>query len=37
LSGAGLGRALPRALVTAVLAGGWVLCAVLFVNWRHLF
>jgi hypothetical protein len=37
LSGVGLGRALPRALVTAVLAGGWVLCAVLFVNWRHLF
>jgi Mannosyltransferase (PIG-V) len=37
LSGAGLGRAVPRALVTAVLAGGWVLCAVLFVNWRHLF
>jgi hypothetical protein len=37
LSGVGRGRALPRALVTAVLAGGWVLCAVLFVNWRHLF
>ena len=37
LSGAGLGRAVPRPLVTAVLAGGWVLCAVLFVNWRHLF
>ena len=37
LSGVGLGRALPRSLVTAVLAGGWVLCAVLFVNWRHLF
>ena len=37
LSGVGLGRALPRTLVTAVLAGGWVLCAVLFVNWRHLF
>ena len=37
LSGVGLGRALPRPLVTAVLAGGWVLCAVLFVNWRHLF
>lgn len=37
LSGAGLGRALPRPLVSAVLAGGWVLCAVLFVNWRHLF
>jgi MFS family permease len=37
LSGVGLGRALPRPVVTAVLAGGWVLCAVLFVNWRHLF
>ncbi|MCD6022296.1 MAG: integral rane protein-like protein [Actinomycetia bacterium] len=37
LSGVGLGRAIPRALVTAVLAGGWMLCAVLFVNWRHLF
>jgi MFS family permease len=37
LSGVGLGRALPRTLVTAVLAGGWMLCAVLFVNWRHLF
>ena len=37
LSGAGLGRAVPRALVTSVLAGGWVLCTVLFVNWRHLF
>jgi hypothetical protein len=37
LSGVGLGRALPPTLVTAVLAGGWVLCAVLFVNWRHLF
>jgi hypothetical protein len=37
LSGVGLGRSLPRTLVTAVLTGGWVLCAVLFVNWRHLF
>jgi hypothetical protein len=37
LSGVGLGRALPRTIVTAILAGGWVLCAVLFVNWRHLF
>jgi len=30
-------RALPPPLVIAVLAGGWVLCAVLFVNWLHLF
>ena len=37
LSGVGLGRRLPRALVTAVLAAGWAICAVLFVNWRHLF
>jgi hypothetical protein len=28
---------LPRTLVTAVLAAGWAICAVLFVNWRHLF
>jgi mannosyltransferase PIG-V len=37
LAGVGLGRKLPRALVTAVLAAGWAICAVLFVNWRHLF
>jgi Mannosyltransferase (PIG-V) len=37
LSGVGLGRRLPRSLVTSVLAAGWALCVVLFVNWRHLF
>jgi hypothetical protein len=37
LSGVGLGGRLPRPLVTAVLAAGWTLCAVLFVNWHHLF
>jgi hypothetical protein len=37
LSGVGLGRRLPRALVTSVLAAGWAICVVLFVNWRHLF
>jgi hypothetical protein len=37
LAAVGLGRALPRPLVTAALAGGWVLCAVLFVTWQHLF
>jgi Mannosyltransferase (PIG-V) len=37
LSGVGLGRKLPPALVTAVLAAGWALCAILFVNWWHLF
>jgi hypothetical protein len=37
LSGVGWGRRIPPALVTAVLAAGWALCAVLFVNWRHLF
>jgi hypothetical protein len=37
LSGVGWGRRIPRPLVTAVLAAGWALCAVLFVNWRHLF
>jgi hypothetical protein len=37
LSGVGLGRRIPRALATSVLAGGWALCVVLFVNWRHLF
>jgi hypothetical protein len=37
LSGVGLGRKLPWSVVLAVLAAGWVLCTVLFVNWRHLF
>ena len=37
LSGAGLGRTLPAPLVTAVLAAGWAVSALLFVNWRHLF
>jgi hypothetical protein len=37
LSGAGLGRKLPASLVTSVLAAGWAISAVLFVNWRHLF
>jgi hypothetical protein len=37
LAGVGLGRSVPRALVTAVLAAGWAICAVLFVNWHHLF
>ncbi len=37
LAGVGLGRKVPRALVTAVLAAGWAICAVLFVNWHHLF
>ena len=37
LAGAGLGRRLPFALTFVVLTAGWVLCAVLFVNWLHLF
>ncbi len=37
LSGAGLGRKLPEPLVVSVLAIGWAISAVLFVNWRHLF
>jgi hypothetical protein len=37
LSGVGLGRRIPGTLVTSVLAAGWALCVVLFVNWRHLF
>lgn len=37
LSGAGLGRKLPASLVTSVLAAGWAISAVLFVNWWHLF
>lgn len=37
LSGAGRGRALPAPLVTVVLAAGWAVSALLFVNWRHLF
>jgi hypothetical protein len=37
LAGANERRAIPRPLVFAVLGGGWTLCAVLFVNWLHLF
>jgi hypothetical protein len=37
LSGAGLGRGLPAPLVSSVLAAGWAVSVVLFVNWRHLF
>jgi hypothetical protein len=37
LAGVGLGRKLPTALVTAVLAAGWALCVVLFVTWRPFF
>jgi hypothetical protein len=37
LSGAGLGRKLPAPLVTSVLAAGWAIFTVLFINWRHLF
>ena len=37
LSGVGLGRKLPEPLVVSVLAAGWAISAVLFVNWRHLF
>ena len=37
LAGVGLGRKLPTALVTAVLAAGWAICVVLFVTWRFLF
>jgi hypothetical protein len=37
LSGAGLGRSLPRSLVTPTLAAGWAIGVVLFVNWQHLF
>ena len=37
LSGAGLGRWLPRPLVTSILAAGWAIGATLFVNWLHLF
>jgi hypothetical protein len=37
LAGVGAGRKLPWPLVIAVLAGGWALCAALFVNWLHLF
>ena len=37
LSGAGLGRKLPESLVTPVLAGGWAISALLFLNWRYLF
>ena len=37
LAGADARRAIPRPLVLTVLAGGWALCAVLFVNWLHVF
>jgi hypothetical protein len=37
LSGVGLGSRLPRPIVTSVLAAGWALSAMLFVNWHHLF
>jgi Dolichyl-phosphate-mannose-protein mannosyltransferase len=37
LSGVGFGRKLPKPLVTSVLAAGWAISALLFVNWRHLF
>ena len=37
LSGAGLGRNLPEPIVTSVLAAGWAISALLFVNWRPLF
>jgi hypothetical protein len=37
LAGVHRRAALPEPLVTSVLAGGWTLCAVLFVNWLHLF
>jgi len=37
LSGTGFGRKLPGSLVTSVLAAGWAVCVLLFVNWRHLF
>lgn len=37
LAGAGAGRVLRWPLVMPVLAAGWVLCLVLFINWLHLF
>lgn len=37
LSGVGLGRKLPQPLVISVLAAGWAISAMLFVNWLHLF
>jgi mannosyltransferase PIG-V len=37
LSGVGLGRKLPEPLVTSILAAGWAISALLFVNWRYLF
>ena len=37
LSGVGLGRKLPEPLVLSVLAGGWAISALLFLNWRYLF
>jgi hypothetical protein len=37
LSGVGFGRKVPEPLVTSVLAVGWAISALLFLNWRHLF
>ena len=37
LAGVGAGRRLPWPAVLSVLAAGWFLCLLLFVNWRHLF
>jgi hypothetical protein len=37
LAGVGAGRRLPWPIVILVLAAGWVLCVVLFVNWLHVF
>ncbi len=37
LAGIGAGRRLPRPLVTAVLAAGWAISALLFVTWRYVF
>ncbi len=37
LSGVGFGRKVPEPLVTSVLAAGWAISALLFLNWRHLF
>ena len=37
LAGVGAGRVIRWPFVVPVLAAGWVLCVVLFVNWLHLF
>jgi Mannosyltransferase (PIG-V) len=37
LAGVGLGRRIPFPALVAVLAAGWALCVLLFVNWLHLF